>query len=93
MLKDGAGLIEAMKATEVFTHTALSRFKLGMESGTLRESAKQLAGYYEIQTSYKLETVIDMIKLGVNLFITIAVIAITIVSSEAALIQPKSTAF
>jgi type IV pilus assembly protein PilC len=91
MLKEGAGLVEAMEATKVFTHTALSRFKLGVESGALRENAKQLAGYYEIQTSYKLETVIDMIKLGVNLFITIAVIAITIVSSEAALVQPKST--
>jgi type IV pilus assembly protein PilC len=93
MLREGTGLIEALESTGVFTHTAISRFKLGMESGALRENAKQLASYYEIQTTYKMETAIDMIKLGVNLFITLAVIAITIVSSEAALIQPQSNAF
>ncbi len=91
MLKEGAGLIESLKATGVFTNTAISRFKLGAESGALRENAKQLAQYYEIQTTYKMESVIDMINLFINLFIMIALIAITIVSSEAAIIKPKST--
>ncbi|MGK7369132.1 MAG: type II secretion system F family protein, partial [Candidatus Halalkalibacterium sp. M3_1C_030] len=91
MLKEGAGLIESLKATGVFTNTAISRFKLGAESGALRENAKQLAQYYEIQTTYKMESVIDMINLFINLFIMVALIAITIVSSEAAIIKPKST--
>ncbi len=90
MLKDGAGLIESLRATEVFTETAISRFKLGAESGALRENAKQLAEYYELQTTYKMDTVIDMISLFINLFIMVVLIAITIVSSEAALIKPKA---
>ncbi|HEX6982271.1 MAG TPA: type II secretion system F family protein [Balneolaceae bacterium] len=90
MLKDGAGLIESLSATGVFTDTAISRFKLGAESGALRENAKQLAEYYEIQTTYKMESIIDLISLLVNLFIMIALIAITIVSSEAALIKPNA---
>ncbi len=90
MLKDGAGLIESLRATEVFTDTAISRFKLGAESGALRENAKQLAEYYELQTTYKMDTVIDMISLFINLFIMIVLIAITIVSSEAALIKPNA---
>lgn len=90
MLKEGAGLIDSLKATGVFTNTAISRFKLGAESGALRENAKQLAQYYEIQTTYKMESVIDMINLFINLFIMFALIAITIVSSESALVQPKS---
>lgn len=90
MLKEGAGLIQSLKATGVFTNTAISRFKLGAESGALRENAKQLAQYYEIQTTYKMESVIDMINLFINLFIMFALIAITIVSSESALVQPKS---
>lgn len=89
MLKDGAGLIESLSATGVFTDTAVSRFKLGAESGALRQNAKQLAEYYEIQTSYKMESIIDTISLFVNLFIMVALIAITIVSSEAALIKPN----
>lgn len=90
MLKEGAGLIESLKATEVFTNTAISRFKLGAESGALRENAKQLAEYYETQTTYRMEAVIDLISLFVNLFIMFALIAITVVSSESALIRPES---
>ncbi|WP_138429784.1 type II secretion system F family protein [Fodinibius saliphilus] len=92
MLKEGAGLIESLKATEVFTDTAISRFKLGAESGALKKNARQLAQYYETQTTYKMETVIDMISLAVNLFIMVALIGITIVSAESALIKPKSGA-
>lgn len=87
MLKDGAGLVESLEATGVFTNTAISRFKLGAESGALKENAKQLAQYYETQTTYKMESVIDMINLFINLFIMVALIAITVVSSEAALIE------
>jgi len=90
MLKEGAGLIESLEATGVFTKTAISRFKLGAESGALRENAEQLAQYYEIQTTYKMESVIDMINLFINLFIMVALIAITVVSSESALVQPNS---
>ena len=90
MLKDGAGLIESMEATGVFPHTAISRFKLGAESGALRENAKQLAEYYEIQTTYKMGSVIDMINLFINLFIMVSLIAITVVSSESATINPGS---
>ncbi|NBC27070.1 MAG: type II secretion system F family protein [Bacteroidetes bacterium] len=90
MLKDGAGLVESMEETGVFSNTAISRFRLGAESGALRENAKQLAEYYEVQTTYKMESVIDTINLFINLFIMIALIAITVVSSEAAIIQPNS---
>ncbi len=89
MLKDGAGLVESIEATNVFSTTAISRFRLGAESGALRENARQLAQYYETQTTYKMEAVIDTINLFINLFIMIALIGITIVSSEAAIIQPN----
>lgn len=87
MLKDGAGLVESIDATGVFTNTALSRFRLGAESGALRENARQLAEYYEVQTTYKMDSVIDQINLFINLFIMVALIAITVVSSESALID------
>ncbi|MEX2364504.1 MAG: type II secretion system F family protein, partial [Balneolaceae bacterium] len=81
MLKDGAGLIESMEDTGVFTRTAISRFRLGAESGALRENARQLAEYYELQTTYKMQSVIDIINLFINMFIMVALIGITIVSS------------
>lgn len=88
MLEDGKGLIESMEATGVFPRTALSRFRLGAESGALRENSKQLADYYEIQTTYKMDSVIDTINLFINLFIMVALVGITVVSSEAATISP-----
>lgn len=90
MLEDGKGLMESLEATGIFTKTALSRFRLGAESGALRENAKQLAEYYEIQTTYKMESVINTINLFINLFIMVALVAITVVSSETAVIKPKS---
>ncbi|MCH8556769.1 MAG: type II secretion system F family protein [Balneolia bacterium] len=90
MLDDGRGLVEAFEATGVFTHTALSRFKLGVESGALKDNAYQLANYYETQTTYKMASLIDTINLFINLFIMVALIIITVVSSEAAIIKPSS---
>jgi type IV pilus assembly protein PilC len=89
MLEDGVGLIEAMEASKVFPKSALSRYRLGAESGSLKENSGQLADYYEKQTEYKLEAVINWINLGINIFIFVALIYITVVSSEAAIIQPK----
>lgn len=89
MLEEGKGLMEGLEACGVFSKTALSRFRLGAETGTIRDNARQLAEYYEIQTTYKMDSVINVISLFVNLFIMIALIAITVVSSETAVIQPK----
>lgn len=91
MLKDGMGLVEALAATQVFTHTALSRYRLGAESGSVRDNAKQLADYYQIQTEYKLESTVELVNVFVNVIIAIALTAITIISSEAAIIQPNIT--
>lgn len=90
MLKEGKGLVEGFVASGIFPKTAISRFKMGAESGSLRENARQLAEYYEVQTTYKMDAAIEMISLGVNLLVIIALIAITIVSSEAALIRPEA---
>lgn len=89
MLEDGVGLIEAMELAGVFPRSALSRFRLGAESGSLKENSGQLANYYEKQTEYKLESVINWINLFINIFIFLALIYITVVSSEAAIIQPN----
>jgi len=88
MLEDGVGLIQSLEATGVFPRSALSRFRLGAESGTLKQNAGQLADYYEKQTTYKMESVINWINLFINMFIFIALIYITVVSSEAAIIKP-----
>lgn len=90
MLKHGKGLHESFEAAGIFTKTALSRFHAGAETGMVRETALQLANYYERETTYKLKSVVDFMQLWVALIIMIVMTAITIVSSETAVIKPKS---
>jgi len=90
MLKEGKGLIESLEATGVFTKNALSRLRSGAETGTLKMTALQLANYYEKETSYKLKNIIDFINISISMFIMIVMIALTLVSSETALIKPES---
>lgn len=87
MLKEGRGLVEALEATGVFTDTAISRYRSGAETGTIRKTALQLAEYYERDTSYRMKSVVDFINVNISLIIMIVMIALTIVSSETATIQ------
>jgi len=89
MVTQGKGLTESLAATGVFTETAISRFHSGAETGTVRATALQLANYYEKETGYKLKNVIDLVQVVVSMVIMVVMIALTVVSSESALIQPK----
>ncbi len=89
MVTQGKGLTESIAATNVFTETAISRFHSGAETGTVRSTALQIANYYEKETGYKLKSVIDLIQVVVSMIIMIVMIALTVVSSESALIHPK----
>lgn len=82
MLKDGSGLVEALEATGVFTDTAISRYRSGTETGTIRKAALQLAEYYERDTSYRMKSVVDFIQINVTMFMMIIMIALTVVSAE-----------
>lgn len=88
MVTQGKGLTESLAATGVFTETAISRFHSGAETGTVRNTALQLANYYEKETGYKLKNAIDFIQVIVSMVIMIVMIALTLVSSESALISP-----
>ena len=89
MLKDGRGLVEALEATGVFTDTAISRYRSGVETGTIRKTALQLAEYYERDTSYRMKSVVEFINVNISLIIMLIMIGLTIVSSETATIKPS----
>ena len=90
MLEKGKGLTEAFQATGVFTQTAISRFNSGAETGTVKNTALQLAEYYEKETTYKLKNAIEVIQLSVSMIIMLVLTALTLVSSETATIRPKA---
>jgi type IV pilus assembly protein PilC len=90
MIEKGKGLVEAFEATGVFTKTALSRFASGAETGTVKNTALQLAEYYEKETSYRLKNAIEVIQVVVSMIIMVVLMALTIVSSETATVRPKA---
>lgn len=90
MIEKGKGLVEAFEATGVFTKTALSRFASGAETGTVKNTALQLAEYYEKETSYRLKNAIEVIQVIVSMIIMVVLMALTIVSSETATVRPKA---
>lgn len=90
MIKKGVGLTEAFEAANVFTDTAISRFHSGEETGTIKNTALQLANYYESETVFRLKNVIELIQVVIAMVIMIVMIALTLVSAETATISPKS---
>ncbi|MFH0990707.1 MAG: type II secretion system F family protein [bacterium] len=90
MLEKGKGLVESFEATNVFTKTALSRFSSAAETGTVRNTALQLAEYYEKETTYRMSNVIEAIQLAVSMIIMVVMMALTVVSSETATVRPKA---
>ena len=90
MLEKGKSLTEAFQASGVFTETAISRLSSGAETGTVKNTAIQLAEYYEKETTYRLANVVQLIELSVQMVIMIVLTALTLVSSETATVKPKA---
>jgi type IV pilus assembly protein PilC len=90
MLERGKGLTEAFDATGVFTRTAISRFSSGAETGTVKATALQLAEYYEKETTYRMRNAIEVIQLSVSMIMMVVLTALTLVSSETALVKPEN---
>ncbi len=93
MVTQGADLVRSMDAAGVFTPVALARFRSGAETGNVRGSARQMADYYEKETSLKLKTAVEGIQTVVALLITGAIVLLTVLSSELALVQPSTADF
>jgi len=90
MLKEGKSFVECLSRANCFTVTAIRRLKSGEESGTLRQSALQLANYYEKETKHKMSRLVDVINLIVSVLITVLIIGLTLVSTEIGFVNPPS---
>ena len=70
-VKKGVGVTESFEACGVFTETALSRFHSGEETGTIKNTALQLANYYETETVYKLKNLIEIVQVAIAMFLSL----------------------
>ncbi len=90
MLKEGMGLLPALAKAGVFNKATLSRIRSGSETGNILASSKQIYRFYEKETSYKMENLIQSIQSFIGLFIGIAITMLTLVSGEIAMVSPKT---
>lgn len=89
MVRQGVGISDGLKASEVFTETALSRIRSGEETGNIKNSMLQLANYYESDSVYRFKNFIEFIQMLIAAYIFIVMILLTLVSAETATITPK----
>ncbi|MCI0708015.1 MAG: type II secretion system F family protein [Ignavibacteriae bacterium] len=91
MLKYGTELPKALEWTTFFPEMAISRFKTASETGTVKETAVQLADFYEMENRYALKNLTNMIELGISGMIMFVMIFLTYLSSETASIKIDTT--
>lgn len=90
MVAQGSGLVKSMEASGVFTDMAVSRFRSGAETGNVQDSARQMADYYERETTLRLKNAVESIQTAVAIIITIGICFLTVLSTEIAFVQPDT---
>jgi type IV pilus assembly protein PilC len=89
MLKEGEGFVPAMEAAGIFPRTVITRLRSGSETGNILQSAVQIASFYEAETTYKMDNVIEYTSTIIGLFISLVIAFLTMVSAEIATVSPS----
>jgi len=86
-------LVPALEEAKVFNEATLSRLRSGAEVGNVLQSANMIALFYEKETTYKMQNLINSIQGFIGMFIALVVVLLTLVSAEVAFVSPPTTGF
>lgn len=91
MLKYGTEFWKAMEMANFFPDMIISRFRTAAETGSVKATSIQLADYYEMENRYAMKNLVNVIEVGVSIVIMVAMVFLTLLSSETASIkiEPK----
>lgn len=90
MLKYGTELAKALEAVNFFPEMFLSRFRTAAETGAVKDTANQLADFYQMENHYAMKNLINFIEVFVSVIIMASMIFLTLLSSETASLNIKS---
>ena len=90
MLKYGTELGKSLEAANFFPEMFISRFKTAAETGAVKDTAIQLADYYQMENQYAMKNLVSLIEVSISVMIMAALIFLTILSSETASLNIKS---
>jgi type IV pilus assembly protein PilC len=91
MLKYGTELSRALDAANFFPDIFISRFNTASETGAVKDTAVQVADYYQLENQFALKNLMSIIEISITLVIMIALIFLTILSTETASINIEPT--
>jgi type IV pilus assembly protein PilC len=91
MMARGTDLVLAMEASGVFLPLMIARFRSGAETGSVQESADEMAEFYQKETTLKMASALESIKTFLAIFVGLIVLFLTILSAETALMMPDTS--
>jgi type IV pilus assembly protein PilC len=91
MLKYGTELSRALDAAGFFPDIFISRFNTASETGAVKDTAIQVADYYQLENQFSLKNLMSVIEISITLVIMIALIFLTVLSTETASINIEPT--
>lgn len=91
MLRYGTELSKALDAAEFFPELFVSRFTTAGETGSVKETAIQVADYYQLENQFAMKNFLTFIEVFITVVIMAALIFLTLLSTETASIRVEPT--
>lgn len=87
MVKYGTELAQALEWTKFFPDMVISRFRTAGETGNVKDTAMQLADFYEMENHYSMKNLVTVIEVAITVVIMFSMVFLTFLSSETATIK------
>ncbi len=84
MLKYGTDLSKALGAANFFPDVFISRFSTASETGAVKETAVQVADYYQMENTFSMKNLMSFIEVTITIVIMLALVFLTLLSTETA---------
>ncbi|NUN71023.1 MAG: type II secretion system F family protein [Bacteroidetes bacterium] len=91
MLKYGTELSKALTAADFFPDIFISRFSTASETGAVKDTALQVADYYQLENQFSMKNLMSFIEIMITMVIMAALVFLTILSTETASLNINPT--
>lgn len=91
MLKYGTELSKALSAADFFPDVFISRFSTASETGAIKDTALQVADYYQLENQFSMKNLMAFIEITITLVIMAALVFLTLLSTETASLNIQPT--
>lgn len=91
MLKYGTDLGKALDTANFFPDIFISRFQTATETGAIKDTAVQVADYYQLENTFAMKNLMSFIEVTITIVIMIALVFLTLLSTETASLNMEPT--